>query len=221
MIPVKLEELILTGKAESDVLVHAAGRFGRWEINPDKLLIVYGLTIFPCVDHDETGGDYPVLCYTLQSLKSRQVFPYRTLHNAEQDGTMVGSPTYMPVYLIHQGVVTLDIRRYEDPRTWGVTNAPIRVEDGAEEQPYGLNGMNATEQIDLFPLAINPLVYVPYFNSQFPTPGANNQKPEPAADPGSVITSVYQQSGGHNTWPIIWLHVVLTNSGNFNKILAR
>lgn len=230
MIPQGLENLILTGKAKADVLTHVGGAFGSIEVNPDKIMILWGITIFPFVDQDadNTGhltGTVSASIYTLtlNSDGQREVLPFKFAFN--DNGTLIGNSIYLPLYSIHRSRVTFDLRRFDVGRSHGTTAAPLNI--GEQNAPFGARGVPVVKTIDPLGAAFVPVPFsVDLWHTGTAGAGANNLKFEVPASKQSTLNSAarfydFAEPVTSDNFPVIHFNCVFANSSNFEKLLVR
>jgi hypothetical protein len=234
MIPKLLEELILAGKAKSDILTHVGGSYGSFDVEPDKIMIIWGLTLFPFYDQKFNGQevmppDSSLYTLTFNSEASREVIPFKFSYGESASGKiyLTGSAIFLNVYSIHRGKCTFDIRRFDPAQSNGTVAAPNN--EGEQPTPFGSHGLTVTKTIDPLGIAATVVNFNTDLwknNAQAPA-GANLAKFEVPADNQSQIVAVNNYYAGTaptvktDNFPVLLFNCVFCNSSNFSKILVR
>jgi len=251
MIPQGLENLILSGKAKHDIWNFSVGSFGNIIVPPDKILIIYQITIFPfteqIIDRETMENTAPpettIFQLVMNSEGNREVIPFKFSYHFWEDSRglqtfkynypPIGSAVVLPVYSIHRKTLTFDLRklilRFCD---YGERTVD-QVVDGCQGKPFGVDGQSHLKVLDPLGLAPVPVVFQ---NEQWhnETDMASMQqlkKLEVPADNQSKVTSMsdYFNSMPNsntneintNSTPIILFNGVLANASNFDKLLIR
>jgi hypothetical protein len=222
-IPGELERLIVAGKAKPDTLSVVGSGYNRWEIGSNKICIIYGVTVFPWVDYDRDTNPYHIFSLTFRSDHTRESIPIRCDDQQTPMQKKGGSIIQIPLYQLHRGVLTLDIRKWPNPELWLVTPWPVRPTDQAQPNPLGYEGQTAVK-------SIRPDAATVYDWDAWPNPDdkpgvfatTGNLRPEMPATANSVLESLIVPVA-NNEWsvPIILIHCVFCNSNNFTNLAVR
>jgi hypothetical protein len=248
MIPSALEHLLLTGKAKHEIYSFVGGSLGAINIQPDKVVIIYQITIFPFTEQlldTEASEQNPIPESTvfelvLNSEGNREVIPFKFAFDVWEDSRGLqgfkwnypprGSAVVLPVFTICRNKLIFDIRKLVLRFANDGEGTPTPAKDGIQQHPQQPEGISTIKYINFSPNGATDPVNYSYdlWPNETEAYGQNHPKPEFPANNDSVLKSMYQYfqfSAGSsneindNSCPVILFNAVLINSSAYDKLL--